>query len=292
MQLVVPHETVRAGVVRSVDVIGVAGDVEGCGAVEVLRWVVVDVGELRGRRRFCQWPNRRRDWVLNEGFGDLDTYQPVDVHDGNVRAGEAVRDFGRVGCFVLKNGIHQRDVLEHLVADLGDVAGLVFPVLGGFKAAFAGKAVLRRQVQGRDVLEDKVAAAVVVDALDGVEDAIGVVDDAGAGYLGIRDESVVAKIVRSDEDAVHGLVWWVVHELRSVLVDVFGVGDVGGYFVLLDGWERSVDGCERAWSNVIAADGARHSVVVYVCTRILCDVLRPRTSTRSGMVVLYCNQYE
>ena len=46
MQFVVPHEAVWARVVGTVHVVGVAGDIERRGAVEVLGWVVVDVGEL------------------------------------------------------------------------------------------------------------------------------------------------------------------------------------------------------------------------------------------------------
>jgi hypothetical protein len=46
VQFVVPHKTVRARVVGAVRVVGVAGDIERRRTVEVLRGVVVDVGEL------------------------------------------------------------------------------------------------------------------------------------------------------------------------------------------------------------------------------------------------------
>lgn len=59
MQFVVPHETVRARVVRAVHIVCVAGDIEGRGAVEVLGWVVVYVGELKEKNVVSGWLNRR-----------------------------------------------------------------------------------------------------------------------------------------------------------------------------------------------------------------------------------------
>jgi hypothetical protein len=269
VQLVVPHEAVRARVVGTVHVVGVAGNIERRRTVKVLRWVVVDIGELEKRE------------IISGRTGQMGesccTYQTVDVHDSNVRAWELLHDLGQVRRLVLENSVDKRNVFEHLVADLGDVARLIRPILRSFQTSLTRETVLWRQLQRRHVLQDKVAAAIVVDALDRSKNAVGVIGDAGAGYLGIRDEGVVTKIVRSDEDAVHGLVWWVVHEFGSIH-DVFGVGDVGGDFVLLNGREEIAHGPETAWGNIIVADGARHRVVINVGTRVLRDVLRPWAS--------------
>ena len=132
-----------------------------------------------------------------------------------------VDNFGQVRCLVLEDIIDQRNVLQHLVADLGDVARLVRPVLRSRQATLARQSVLWGQLQRRHVLQNEVTASVVVDALDGTKHTVGVVDNGGTGDLCIRDESIVAKIVGPDEDAVNSLIWWVVHELCTILVDIF-----------------------------------------------------------------------
>lgn len=197
---------------------------------------------------------------------DWETYQAINVHDSNLRTREALGDLCQIRRLVLEDRIDQRHVLEHLLADLGDVARLVFPVLRSRQSAFAGQAVLRRQIQRCDVLQDEVTAAVVVDALNGVEDAVGVVDDSGACDLRVGDEGVIAEIVGADEDAVDGLVWWVDHEFRAVLVDVVRVCDVGRDLILLNSREGSVNGGECARSDVVAAHGTGDGVVVDICT--------------------------
>lgn len=149
-----------------------------------------------------------------------------------------------------------------------------------------------REVQRRHVLQDEVAAAVIVDALDGVEDAVCVVCDGFVCDLGICDEGVVAEIVGSDEDAVYGLVRWVDHEFRPVAVDVAGVGDVCRDFVSFYVWE--VEGVARnlAWGDVVTADSAGYGVVVDIGARVLGNILRPRPSAIGGHVVLRNGQQE
>jgi hypothetical protein len=135
-------------------------------------------------------------------------------------------------------------------------------------------------------LQNKIPSTVVVYALDGFEHTVGVVDNCGPCDLRIGDESVIAKIVRSDEDAVDSLVWWVVHEFRAVLVDILGVGDVGRDLVLLDGRKEVVDSGEGARSDVVTADSTRNCVVVDVCAGVLTNVLWPRAATIGGVVIL------
>jgi hypothetical protein len=135
-------------------------------------------------------------------------------------------------------------------------------------------------------LQNKVSTSIVVYALDGFEHTVGVVDNCGACYLRIGDESIVAKIVRSDEDAVDSLIWRVVHKFRTVLVDILGVGDVGRDLVLLDGGEEVVDSGKGAWGDIVTADSTRNCVVVDVCAGVLSNVLWPRTATIGGVVVL------
>jgi hypothetical protein len=62
---------------------------------------------------------------------DKMTYQSVDVHDSNVRAWELFYNLCQVRRLVLEDVVDQRNILQHLVADLGDVARLVGPVLRG-----------------------------------------------------------------------------------------------------------------------------------------------------------------
>lgn len=214
------------------------------------------------------------------------TYQSIDVHDSDLRARISVGDFCQVRRLVFEDVVDQRNVLQHLVADLGDVAWLVRPVLCACQSTLARQPVLRRQLQRRYVLQDEVTATIVVDPLDGIEHTVSVVDDGRARNLCIRDEGVVAKIIGSNEDAVDGLVYWVVQELRAIWIDIFRVCDVRRNFVLLHGWEGCIDGGEGARGDVVAADGARYGVVVDMCAGILRDVLRPGTASVGGVVVL------
>lgn len=214
------------------------------------------------------------------------TYQSIDIHDSNLRARELVDDFCQVWRLVLEDVVDQRNILQHLVADLGDVAWLVWPVLCLRQSTLTRQPVLRGQLQRRYVLQDEVTATVVVNPLDGIEYTVSVVDDGRAHDLRIRNESVVAKIIGSNEDAVDSLVRWVVHELRAIWVDVFRVCNVGRDLVLLHGWEGCINGGEGAWGNVVAADGTRHGVVIHVRAGILRDVLWPGTSSIGGVVIL------
>jgi hypothetical protein len=142
------------------------------------------------------------------------------------------------------------------------------------------------EVQRRNVLENKVPSTVVVYALDRFEHTVGVVDNCGACDLRVGDESIVAKVVCADEYTVDSLVWRVVHEFRTVLIDKLGVGDVGRDFVLFDGGEEVVDGGKGAWGDIVTADSTRNCVVVDVCAGVLSNVLWPRATTVGGVVVL------
>ena len=183
-----------------------------------------------------------------------------------MRARVSVGDFCQVRRLVLEDVVDQRNVLQHLVADLGDVAWLVGPVLRTRQSTLARQSILRGKLQRRYVLQDEVTATVIVDPLDSIKQTVGVVDDGRALNLCIRNESVVAKIIRSDEDAVDSLIFWVVQELCAIRVDVFRVCNVGRNLVLLHGWEGCIDGGEGARGDVIAADSSRHGVVVDVGT--------------------------
>lgn len=44
---------------------------------------------------------------------------------------------GQVRRLILEDGVDQRDVLVHLVADLGDIVGLVGPVLSSLQSTLA-----------------------------------------------------------------------------------------------------------------------------------------------------------
>jgi hypothetical protein len=59
------------------------------------------------------------------------TYQSIDVHDSNVCAWESLDNLCQVRSFVLENIVDQRNVLQHLVADLSNIARLIGPVLRG-----------------------------------------------------------------------------------------------------------------------------------------------------------------
>jgi hypothetical protein len=145
---------------------------------------------------------------------------------------------------------------------------------------------LRSEVQRRNILENEVPSTVVVYALDRFEHTVGVVDDRGACDLRVGDESIVAKVVGSYPDSVDSLVWRVVHEFRTVLVDILGVGDVGRDLVLFDGRKEVVDSSKGAWGDIVTADSARNCVVVDVCGGVLSNVLWPRAATVGGVVVL------
>lgn len=216
----------------------------------------------------------------------MTTYQSIDVHDSDVCTWVSVDDFCQVRRLVLEDSVDQRNVFEHLVADLGDVARLVRPVLRTRQSTLTRKPVLWGQVQRCHVLQDEVTTTIVVDALNGIEHTVGVVDDGGAGDLCIRNESVVAKIIGSDEDAVNGLVLWDVQELCAILVDIFRVCNVGRDLILLHGWERCIDRGEGARGDVVTADSARHGVVVDIRAGVLRDVLWPGATAVGRMVVL------
>lgn len=216
----------------------------------------------------------------------LATYQSVDVHNSNMCTWELFDNLRQVRRLVLEDSVDQRNVLQHLVADLGDVAWLVEPILCALQAALARQSVLWEQVQRRHILQDEVTAAIVVDTLDSSKNAVGVVHNSSASDLRIGDESIIAEIIGSDEDAVNSLIWRVVHELRAVLINILRVCDIGRNLILLDSREGSVDGSKGAWGDIVAADSARYSVVVDVRARILRDVLWPRTSSTGGIVVL------
>lgn len=216
----------------------------------------------------------------------MTTYQSIDVHDSDVCTWVSVDDFCQVRRLVLEDSVDQRNILQHLVADLGDVARLVRPVLRTRQSTLTRKPVLWGQVQRCHVLQDEVTTTIIVDALDGIEHAVGVVGDSGTGDLCIRDESIVSKIIGSDEDAVNSLVLWDVQEFCAILVGVFRVCNVCRDLVLLHGWERCIDGGESARRDVVAANGARHGVVVDVRTGVLRDVLWPWAAAVGRMVVL------
>lgn len=142
------------------------------------------------------------------------------------------------------------------------------------------------QLQRCYVLQDEVTATIVVNALYGSEDAVGIVDNGSTSDLCIRDESIVAKIIGPDEDAVNSLVWWVVHEFCTILVDIFRVCDVRRNLVLLHSWEGCVNGGKGTRGDVVAANGARYGVVVDIRAGVLCDVLWPGSPSAGGLVVL------
>jgi len=144
----------------------------------------------------------------------------VYIVNGKARTRESLRNLHGIRRAVFEDGVDQRDILHHLVADLGVVAGLRVPVLVVPNATVLGKRVDRRQIQRRDVHEDEVTAAVVVDSRELIEDAVGVVVDVGAVHLSILDEGREAKIIGADPHGVHRGVAGIVHELGAVRVVV------------------------------------------------------------------------
>jgi len=124
VQLIVPGEAVWAGVGHAVAAGGVAvvdvtGNVEGRGAVQVGGRVVVDVGHLAYesvKRLDCEN-------TVNEA------HQSMNIVDGEARARVSLRKLNGKWRAVLVDGVHKRNVLHHLVADLGVVARFGVPVL-------------------------------------------------------------------------------------------------------------------------------------------------------------------
>lgn len=198
-------------------------------------------------------------------------------------------DLDRKRRTVLIHGIDQRQLLQHDIRDLCNIAArslvLVRPILRRGQPAFAREPVLRVQVQGRDVHDDEVPAPVGVDARQLVVHAVEVALDGRAGDLGVGDEGAVAEVVRADPDRVDGCVGIVVHELGAVLV-VVAVIEVGRQLVAGDVGERGVYGSEGAGGDFVGADGTGDGVVVEIYTGVLFYVLRPWASAICCSVVL------
>lgn len=67
---------------------------------------------------------------------------------------------------------------------------------------------------------------------------------------------------------------------------VLAVGEICWHLVLLNGGKVLINARKVPRCNVVGADGARDCIVVEVCTRILLDVLDPRTAAICCFVVL------
>ena len=179
MQWVEPLKAIRARIDRAVRAsrIGAllrsSGDVERRSAVEVLGRVGVDI---------C--------------------HQAVDVVVREMRPGVLLGNDGGEGCAVLVHLIESRDGVLHAVMHVRHVAAVSRPELSCVETALGGKLVLGQQVEGCQIQKDEVAAAVLVQAVDGVVDTFHVVRNGFVGALRVGDESVVAQVIRADPDGI------------------------------------------------------------------------------------------
>jgi hypothetical protein len=242
VQRIEPLKTIRARISRAIRTSRVwallsrPGDVERRSTVEVLGRVGVDI-----------------------------SHQAIDVVVREMRAGIFLGDDGGEGRAVFVYFVQRCHGVLHAVVHIGHVATVGGPVLSGIETALRGELVLWQQVEGCQVQEDEVAAAVLVQAIDGVVDAVHVVRNGLVGALGVGDERVVAQIIGADPDSISGRIL-LAGEKRLACrgYNVLRVCDEGGQFVTFNIRERDC-GRELARSDVIRAYSPRNSVVVELC---------------------------
>lgn len=149
MKFIKPQERIRVGrsntiATSNIAVVDEARHVERCSPIEIFRRIVVDV------RKHC-----------------------IHVVRSKCGTGVSLVEFDRKGGAELVDGIDSGNLLEHAVVDFGLVElRLVCPVLVVAYTAVTGRAIKGGELEGSDVHEDKEAAAVVVDGLNLVVDAV------------------------------------------------------------------------------------------------------------------------
>lgn len=174
--------------------------------------------------------------------------------------------------------VHSRNLLPHPVTGQGQIIGLVGPVVVGPHAAVLGRRTQGCQLQGRQVHEHEVSAATCIDAVEHRVHAVDVIRDGFILDLGVGDKGVVAQIIGADPDRVHRFPGWDVEEPLSRDF-MLAVSQEGGHFVFQNRRERSVNGRECAWGDLVGAYGAADGVVVQVHIGVLRDIVAPDITT-------------
>jgi hypothetical protein len=150
-----------------------------------------------------------------------------------------------------------------------------------------GRGVLRDQLQRREVQQDEVAGAALVQAVYYVVHAVDIIAERLACDLAVGEEGVVSDVVCADPDGVDGGGGGAGEEGGAVGGDVFGVGEVGGELVVEDVRERCVDAGEPARGYGIGADCAANGVVVQGAVGVDGGVTRPDEAAGGGFVALW-----
>jgi hypothetical protein len=181
MQLIIPQKAIPARrnmtmIARLITHIDITRDIQRRSTIEVLCGVIIHV-----------------------------RYQAVDVEIRDVRAVPAPCDGCFERCAVLVHLIDRGHVFVHFPARGRQVAAVSRVVLCPRATALFGYGVLGQELQRGEIQQDEVAATVFVECVDGAVDAVEVIGECFAAYLGVGQEGVVAEVVGADPDCVDGI---------------------------------------------------------------------------------------
>lgn len=118
-----------------------------------------------------------------------------------------------------------------------------------------------------------------------VVDAVNVVDNGEARSLRLREESIAAKIIRSDPHAVNSFCVGNRQD-RSAICAIRLVGKESWDLVALNIWKRCVDLLKVTVHLFVGANSTRHRIVVKIGPSIICNVAGPDPPTGGSRITL------
>jgi hypothetical protein len=136
-------------------------------------------------------------------------------------------------------------------------------------------------------LEDKVSSSRVVETGELVIDTIDVVRDDFASDLAIIDKGIVSKVVGTDKHRIHSRIHRNVQSLCSIGIHVLAVSKIRRNLIAHHIREIGLDASKSARRDVVTAHSSRNSIVVNLGSGVLSNVLRPRATSISGVVVCW-----